>query len=46
MGPGVKTRLPPAYVASKSFVSLFNFKATPAPMWAAAFATSAVVSTE
>ena len=24
VGPGVKTRLPPAYVATKLFVSVFN----------------------
>ena len=32
VGPGVKTRLPPAYVATKSFVSVFNLSLNPAPI--------------
>ena len=31
VGPGVKTRLPPAYVARKSLVSVFSLAANPLP---------------
>ena len=44
VGPGVKTRAPPEYVASKSFVSLLSLSLKPAPIWSAEFATTAVVS--
>ena len=44
VGPGVKTRLPPAYVATKLFVSVFNLSLKPVPIWSAALAKTALVS--
>ena len=44
VGPGVRTRLPPTYVATKSLVSALSLSLNPAPMWSAAFATAAFVS--